>query len=120
MKIGSRGLQEADLVIAQGCSLDFLVIPRDEEGNVLQLSAVRMALQRGDGTGTLPLSDHCSASAEGITVSIPASVTRDIDAGWMVWDMIVDTSTGDSTCILYGSVTVYDTYAKDEDDGDDS
>lgn len=116
MKIGSRGMAERDLVIAQGCSLDFLVVPKDEEGNVIQFSAVRMALQRGDGTGTLPLSEYCTPSADGIAVSIPASVTRDIDAGWMVWDMIGDTSSGDSSCILYGAVTVYDTYAKDGDD----
>ena len=33
----------------------------------------------------------------------------------MVWDMLVTTSSGDTFRLAYGTVTVVDTYALDED-----
>lgn len=115
-EIGGKGLAEVNLVIPQSTSLAFTIEHKDEEGNPVDhsQSTPRMAFQSKDGSTSVDLSEHCSCSAEGVSVSIPASVTTELPVGKMVWDMIVDTQAGESLRMAYGTVSIVDTYAKDE------
>ena len=116
MEIGSKGLSEVNLVIPQSTSLPFTIVHKDDEGNLVDhsQSTAKMAFQSKDKKTTVNLSEYCSCGAEGVSVNIPASVTSELSVGKMVWDMIVDTQAGESLRLAYGTVTVVDTYAKDE------
>ena len=116
MEIGSKGLAEVNLVIPQSTSLPFSIVHKGEDGNLVDhsQSTARMAFQTKDKATTIDLSKCCTCGAEGVSVNIPASVTSNLSVGKMVWDMIVDTQAGESLRLAYGTVTVVDTYAKDE------
>ena len=115
MEIGSKGLAEVNLVIPQGTSLTFDVAHEDADGNPVDHSesTAKMAFQTKDKATTIDLSECCTCTAEGVTVSIPASTTAGLSVGKMVWDLIVTTSAGDAFRMAYGSVSVVDTYALD-------
>lgn len=115
MEIGSKGLAEVNLVIPQGTSLTFDVAHEDSEGNPVDhsQSSARMAFQSKDKSATVDLSACCTCTSTGVTVSIPASATKELSVGKMVWDLIVTTSAGDAFRMAYGSVSVVDTYALD-------
>lgn len=116
MEIGSKGLAEVNLVIPQGTSLAFDVVHTTEDGEVIDHSEseCRMAFQSKDKKTTWVMDGCCSADAERIRVSIPASQTESLPIGKMVWDLIVATETGEQVRVCYGSVSIVDTYALDE------
>ena len=116
MEVGSKGLAEVNLTIPQGCSLDFEVKHTDDEGHPVDhtSSIIKMAFQSKDGGTTIDLSSCCTGTATGITVIIPASESERMALGKMLWDLIAETTAGDTIRIAYGSATIIDTYALDE------
>ena len=116
MEIGSKGLCEANLTIPQETSLSFTVVHKDSAGNVIDHSGsvVNMAFQSKDKTRTYDLDSCCTTSAEGIYVTIPPEISESMPIGKMNWDMIITAESGEQFRILYGNVTIVDTYALDE------
>ena len=121
MEIGSKGLEEANLTIPQGTSLTFSIEHTDGEGHTVDhsQSTFKMAFESKDGSRFVDLSECASGGASSVTVSIPASVSSALPIGKMLWDIIATMSSGESVRLLYGTVTIVDTYALDgEQDGD--
>lgn len=117
MDIGSKGLCEVNLTIPQATSLSFTVVHKDDEGDVVDHSGStpHMAFQSKDGQTSYDLSDCCACTAQAIAINIPGSVTGGLPLGKLVWDMIVQTQSGGTIRMCYGTVSVVDTYALDGD-----
>ena len=117
MEIGAKGLQEVNLTIPQDTSLTFDVVHKDQSGNVIDHSAstLHMAFQTKDKKTTWVMDPCCTATAELIRVSIPATMTEALPLGKLAWDMIVTTALGEQIRLCYGQVNVVDTYALDEE-----
>lgn len=117
--IGSKGLEEVNLVIPQGTSLSFEIDHVDEEDQPIDhtSSVCKMAFQTKDKGTMYDLSEYCSPTATGFLVSIPKEVTIGIPETTskfkLFWDLIVYTNSYDSTRVCYGDVTIIDTYALD-------
>ena len=116
VEIGEKGLVEVNLTIPQGASLAFTIIHKDGEGHVVDhsQSTISMAFQSKDGSTTYDLSRYCTGTDEGISASIPASVTPDFPKGKLVWDIFAAMEGGATYRLAYGSVSIVDTYALDE------
>jgi len=116
MDIGSEGLSQVNLIIPQGTSLSFEVNHKDDSGDPVDhtASTCKMAFKAKDGT-VYDLSDCCTGTATGISVSIPGGKTVDIPVGKLNWDVIVSTTDGESLRMAYGTVKMIDTYALDVD-----
>ena len=121
IEIGGKSLigdEDANLNIPQNTSLYFTVVHKDDQGHAIDHSgsSIAMKFQTPDKATTYDMSEYCSATAECITVNIPASATVDLPVGKksLNWDMIVTTQAGGQPRLLQGVVRVYDTYAKDE------
>jgi len=117
IEIGSKGLEEVNLIIPQETSLTFDVVHTTEDGDVIDHSesTAHMAFQSKDKTETYQLDGCVSCGAESIKVSIPASASETMPIGKMVWDLIVTTVLGEQIRLCYGTVQITDTYALDED-----
>ena len=115
MEIGSKGLENANLVIPQATTLAFRVVHTDAEGATVDHSGstCRMALQSKDGQTTYDLSACCTPGSEGIEVNVPPEETAKLPLGKMQWDLIVSTQAGEAIRMLYGTAQVVDTYAMD-------
>ena len=113
IEIGKRGLQEANLIIDQGCSESFTVIHKDDSGNVIDHSNSTgyIALQKGKNTYKFPNAVTCGAS--NIVVSLSGTDTKAIKPDEYLWDLIVVMQSGQSIRLLYGDAYVIDTYALD-------
>ena len=116
MEIGSKGLQEVNLVIPQETSLTFDIVHKTEDGEVIDhtQSTPHMAFQTTDKKTTYDLDSCCDCSDERIRVTIPATVTESMPLGKMLWDLIVTTALGEQIRVCYGKVIIDDTYALDE------
>lgn len=117
MEIGSKGLQEVNLVIPQETTLTFDVVHKTEEGQVIDhsQSTAHMAFQSTNKKTTYQLDSCCDCSDERIRVTIPATVTESMPLGKMLWDLIVTTALGEQIRVCYGKVSIVDTYALDEE-----
>ena len=116
--VGSKGLEEVDLIIPQSTTRDFDVVHMDDASHEVidhSGSTARMAFQSKDKKTTWILDSCCSCTAEKIRVVIPASMTGQMPVGKMNWDMIVTTDLGEVIRMCYGSVNIVDTYAHDEE-----
>lgn len=117
MEIGSKGLQEVNLVIPQETTLTFDIVHKTEDGEVIDhsQSTAHMAFQSTDKKTTYPLDSCCDCNDERIRVTIPATVTESMPLGKMLWDLIVTTALGEQVRVCYGKVSIVDTYALDEE-----
>ena len=117
MDIGSKGLAEVNLIIPQGTSLAFTIDHEDSDGNPVDhtSSTMHMAFESKDGKVFADLSEYAVGTATGVTVFIPPEVTDGLSIGKMLWDLIVDTVSGDTVRLAYGTVSIVDTYALDGD-----
>lgn len=115
VEIGEKGLAEVNLTIPQGASLAFTIVHKDEEGNVIDHSAstITMAFQTTDKAVTHDLSQYCTGTADGVGVSLPASVGESMDVGKMAWDIFAAMDGGGTYRLAYGKVAIVDTYALD-------
>lgn len=113
MEIGNKGLAEANLMINQNCSLNFTVIHKDSNGNVIDHSQSQgyIALKRGKNSHKFPYAVHCGES--NIGVSISPDDTKGISPGDYDWDLIVSMQSGEVLRLIYGEATLTDTYALD-------
>lgn len=116
-QIGNTGLLEALLIVNQGCSLDFEVIHKDDNGNVIDHtgSQGRLVIKNQSGRDIIAdFSDYITCAASNILVSIPSEATKDIRPGEYVWDLIVTMQHGDVIRMLYGPARIVDTYSLDK------
>ena len=74
-----------------------------------------MAFQSKDKTTTYDLDSCCACGAERIRVMIPASTSETLPLGKLNWDLIVHTASGEQIRLVYGVVSVVDTYAMDDE-----
>lgn len=111
MVIGSRGLLNADIETAQGCTLEFTVIHKDKDGNPINHSDSKIYLAF-QGAKNYDLSKYCSGDDEAIYVDIPASITEKLPLTAMIYDLIVETEQY-TQCLIYGNVRMFDTVAMD-------
>lgn len=113
IEIGQRGL-EADWIINQKCSQAFTVVHKDANGNVINHSRSHghIALSAGPDRVLKRFDNAVTCTASNIVVSLTPEDT-DIKAGEWPWDLIIDTASGESIRLVYGTAYVIDTYAKD-------
>ena len=85
MEIGSKGLMEANLIIPQGTSLTFTITHKDLNKQVIDhtQSSFHMAFQTKTKKTHIDLSSCCTGNESGVTVTIPASITSNMDIGKM-------------------------------------
>ena len=116
MEIGSRWLQEVNLTIPQSTSLPFDIVHEDDEGHVVdhRASVPHMKFQTKDKRQTFDLDECVECGAERIRVSIPASITEDLPAADLNWDLIVVMQSGEPVCLVGGKAHIKDSYAMDE------
>lgn len=123
--VGNEGLKHVNLVIPQETSLEFTIVHKvDGTGEIIDHSesVLNMAFQYKDKKTkekvTIDLDYCCVASAEDILVTIPPQVTAGLpitDMKDVNWDLIVTTVLGEQIRLCYGTVTIVDTYALDEE-----
>lgn len=115
IEIGAKGLKEVNLTIPQDTSLTFLIVHKDDEGNVIDHSGdtANMAFQSSDKELFVDLDSCVDMGADEITVAIPASVSTNLPLGKLNWDIIV-TMASEQLRLCYGKVSIVDTYALDE------
>lgn len=116
VEIGDKGLSEVNLTIPQATSLSFDVIHKGDDGTVIDHSesTARMAFQTKDKKNSWQLDSCVDCGAERIRVNIPASVTKELPIGKLLWDLIITTNIGEQIRVCYGQVSIADTYALDE------
>ena len=117
--IGAKGLQEVNLIIPQETSLTFDIVHMADDGRVIDHSesVAHMAFQSKDGRTTYDLDSCCECLSDKIKVTIPPSATESMPIGKMSWDIIVTMVDGEQLRIVYGAVSIVDTYALDDDEG---
>lgn len=117
VEIGSKGLEEVNLIIPQSTSLAFTIVHKDGSGNVVDHSAstADMAFQTKDKSRTFVMDSCVACSDDAIYVVIPATMSEAMPLGKMNWDIIVTDDAGVQTRLCYGLVTIIDTYAMDEE-----
>ncbi len=117
--VGSKGLEEVDLIIPQGASFNLDVIQKTDDGETIDHSAStpNMAFQETKNGLKVnhKLDSCCTCSDESVRINIPYSITENLPIGKMSWDIFVTTSLGERTRLCYGKVTIVDTYALDEE-----
>ena len=115
-EIGSKGLEEVNLVIPQSTSLTFDIVHKTDAGEVIDHteSTAHMAFQSTDKSTTYDMDSCCDCDDERIRVTIPASTTETLPLGKLLWDLIVETQLGEQVRVCYGKVSIVDTYALDE------
>ena len=113
MTLGQKGCLNADLVIAQAQSVQVTVVHEDGEGHVSDHSSDTgyCRLQRA-GYDDVVLDEYVACTDEAVTLTIPGSVTAEIEPGTWVWDIFVG-----EIRLVYGKARVYDTYARDDVNG---
>lgn len=112
-QIGSKGLINADLVLVQEVSFSCSFIHEDSEGNPIDHTGWSKWC-RIEGRSDYDLTGNVAFGEDGaIDLSIPDTLTAEIPTGTYRWDLIVEDELGYSTRIAYGSVSVYDSYARD-------
>jgi len=115
MQVGSKGVQQLDLVIPQRTSIYFVVVVKDEEtGQVVDYSAAEphMKLQTKEGK-KVDLDECVSVASDKITVFIPATKTAELAIGKYSWDLMMEVTETQIDRICYGMTTIVDTYAMD-------
>ena len=115
--IGAKGLQEVNLIIPQETSLTFDIVHKADDGRVIDHSesVAHMAFQSKDGHTTYDLDSCCECLSDKIKVAIPPSATESMPVGKMSWDIIVTMVDGEQLRIVYGTVSIVDTYALDDE-----
>ena len=115
MNIGSAGLEKGNLILNQGCSLDFTIEHRNELGNLINHSGstAKFLIQDSRKRVVADLSTAVSPGSSSIVVNIPASATAAIPVGMYNYDIIITMSSGDVIRMLYGQAIVNDTISMD-------
>ena len=116
MDIGAKGLANVNLTIPQSTTLAFSVVHKDSGGHVIDhsQSTVNMAFQSKNQATTYDLDNCCTATDNGIFVTIPATITEALPLDNLNWDLIVEDTYGVVTRLCYGVAKIVDTYALDE------
>lgn len=112
IKIGSRGLCNADIILVQHCSLSFDVIHKNADGKIIDHSNSKFAFAF-QGAKTHDMSEYVNGDSTGIHVSIPAKASEKLPIGSMFYDLIVETDVY-TQCLLYGNVQIGDSISFDE------
>ena len=115
MVIGSKGLQEVNLIIPQGTSLYFEIVQTDEDGQTVNhsRSSIKCKMENAGGEEVKDLSAYCYGTARAILVDIPKSFTAELVPCEYRWDLIATLQTGTAMRLCYGIVEIVDTYAND-------
>lgn len=114
-KIGSSGLLEADLIIPQGTTFTCAVEHVDSDGNPIDHEGCEAFLRIVDkGSGVHDLGEYVSFDGGNMLVELTPSVTRALALGNGRYDLMVRNPTGEVVRVLYGAVSVVDTYAMDD------
>lgn len=113
MDFGGRGLFNANLEIPQGSSFPLVIKHVDDEsGDPIDhsRSTAKMAFVYEDGEVT-DLSECCTCTSTGVTIHVTATASSALEIGKYVWDLAVETETGDVIIMAYGKVKVTETYS---------
>lgn len=113
--IGSKGFDQVNLIIPQGTSLPFTVVQKDDEGNVVDLSGFtpHMVFKTKSDAIVANLDDCCTCTSECVMVFIPATRTRGLPLGNLLWDLMIEKSETNVERFAYGTVQIVDTYSMD-------
>ena len=112
--LGSQGLLNADLILVQNVSFSATIIHEDDEGHPIDHTGWTVYCQ-AQGKTRIDLTDCVSFGDNGsIVIYIPDEVTKLMPLATMNWDIIVEDTTGYATRLVYGKITVYDSFARDE------
>lgn len=112
IKLGQKGCLNADLIIAQSQGLSVTIEHFNENGIAIDHTGdTGYCRLRRDGSDDVVLDSYITCGAK-VVLSIPSSVTVDIEAGEWDYDLFVD-----DVRLLYGNASVYDTISRDAVDG---
>ena len=113
--IGSDGY-EADMIINQGCSLNFTVLHKDNQGNVINHSGSRGKIAfspKERKKGSIVIKDAITCTASNIYVDLVPEDTWQLSPGNYDWDLIVEMANSEVVRLVFGDAKVNDTYALD-------
>lgn len=114
-KLGSDGLLEADLVIPQGTTFACAVEHVSADGSPVDHDGCEAFLRVIDkAKATHDLGGHVTFDGGDILVELPPEATRALALGNGRYDLMLRNPTGEVVRVLYGAVSVVDTYAMDD------
>lgn len=112
--IGTQGLLEAKLIIPQGTTFACAIEHTDMEGTAIDHTGWVGHMSILDRSKTRYILDDCvSFSGSDVLIEIPPSMTATLPIGGGSFDVMLEDDHGDVVRLLYGTTTVYDTYAMD-------
>lgn len=114
-KIGANGLLEADLIIPQGTTFACVIEHTDADGTPIDHSGCTAYMRIIDKNKVAhDLGNHVSFDGGDVLIDIPPDVTSSIALGGGKHDLMIKGQFGDVVRLIYGSVSIVDTYAMDE------
>lgn len=114
-KIGSSGLLEADLIIPQGTTFMCAIEHTDSNGDAIDHTGCTPYMRAIDKSGNAhDLGEYISFDGDDIVVNLPAQATASMPVGNGKYDIMIEGRAGDVVRVLYGRISIVDTYAMDE------
>lgn len=114
-KLGSSGLLEADLIIPQGTTFACAIEHMDAEGHEIDHAGCTAYMRIIDKLKTThDLGDYIAFDGGDVLIELPPDVTTSLALGNGRYDVMIEGATGEVVRLLYGAVSVVDTYAMDE------
>lgn len=114
-KIGANGLLEADLIIPQGTTFACVIEHTDADGTPIDHSGCTAYMRIIDKNKAVhDFGRYVTFDGGNVVVEIPPASTSAIALGGGRHDLMIEGPSGDVVRLIYGSVSVVDTYAMDE------
>lgn len=113
--LGANGLLEANLIIPQSTTFACAIEHTDKDGNPIDHSGYSAYMRIVDKAKVAyDIGDAVSFDGTDVLIEIPSYVTEQLAVGGGKYDVMIEDPSGRVIRLLYGGVTVVDTYALDE------
>ena len=113
--LGSNGLLEANLIIPQSTTFACAIEHTDKDGNPIDHTGYSAYMRIIDKAKTVhDIGNAITFEGSDVLIEIPSETTEQFAIGNGKYDVMIEDPSGRVVRLLYGGVTVVDTYALDE------
>lgn len=113
--LGANGLLEANLIIPQSTTFACAIEHTDKEGNPIDHSGYTAYMRVIDKAKTEhDIGDTVSFEGTDVLIEIPSETTEQFAIGNGKYDVMIEDPSGRVVRLLYGGVTIVDTYSLDD------
>lgn len=113
--LGANGLLEANLIIPQSTTFACAIEHTDKDGNSIDHSGYSAYMRIVDKAKVAyDIGDVITFDGTDVLIEIPSDITEQFAIGNGKYDVMIEDPSGRVVRLLYGGVTVVDTYSLDD------